>query len=246
MPDLDDAQEVILAGASAGGGGVTFNLDALTASLRVVNPAVTVLGLIDSTFGPEGYDPDYSISTQCVSIGICSPEESGNYGLGVQRDFWKAIPEGSCESYHATDGALWKCAFDTHVVLNHLTTPFFVRQGLTDSVVSDGLVETGVLINGRDYALSDFTDQVRNHLIKDFPQLLSQAEEHASLTLAPGAFAPLCSKHETSRSTFDSHFVTIQKASGTFDMFTVWKNWRAGSPNSILVHGAKGSVSTCQ
>ena len=246
LPDLDDATEVILAGASAGGGGVTFNLDALAASLKAQNPNLTVLGLIDSTFGPEGDDLDYSASTLCAESLICSPEALGAYGKEIQRSLWNAVEEASCEAYHATDGQSWKCAFDTHVILNHLTTPFFVRQGLSDEVVSDGLVNTGVLILGQDYELLDFGQQVRTQFNSDLAKLTTLAEESASITVAPGGYAPLCSKHETLRSTADSHFVTIQNASGTFHMFDAWNNWRNVLPNGIVVHSVNGSTSTCQ
>jgi hypothetical protein len=246
LPDLDQATEVILAGASAGGGGVSFNLDALAASLKAINPNITVLGLIDSTFGPEGDDLDYSASTLCTESQICSPEALGTYGKGVQQSLWKAVEEASCESYHATDGQSWKCAFDTHIILNHLTTPFFVRQGLNDEVVSDSLVNTGVMILGQDYELLDFGQQVRAQFNSDLAKLMTLAEESTSLTVAPGGYAPLCSKHETLRSTADSHSVTIQNGSGTFHMFDVWNNWRNLMPNSIVVHTVNGSVSTCQ
>jgi hypothetical protein len=228
LPDLDDATEVVLAGASAGGGGVTFTLDWLQQALRERQPATDVLGLIDSTFAPDLIGLDFTQSAFCLEQGLCTDEAFLTFGEAAQDDLWHAVTEESCEDVHATDGAAWKCASDTHVILNHLQTPFFVRQGLADTLISDTYVDGGLRKNGQPFTMNLFGTAVREH-IESFPTLDATAEEGATLTQTPGGYGPLCSKHETLRSTPDTFSVTILPTGGVPKrMFDVWNAWRSG------------------
>ena len=232
MADLDAATEVILAGASAGGGGTTYNLDWMRDRLRATNPGVPLYGLIDSTFGPDLLGLDYSSSTYCTEMNLCSDAAFLGYGYDVQANTWGAEDETSCAAAHPTD--IWKCASDTHVVLNHLTTPFFVRQGLSDGLISDAYVDAGLRKNGVAYTLQQFGLDVRTQLLA-LPDLVTSAEEGASIATAAGAYGPVCSKHETLRSTADTFEVTITPSGGTATrMFDVWNAWRAGTGTTAL------------
>jgi hypothetical protein len=236
LPDLDQATEVVLAGASAGGGGTTFSLDWLREELRANNPGVEVLGLIDSTFGPDLVGLDYTQGTACTQLGLCTDAAYLGYGLQAQAGLWKAAPEQSCSARHLMDGAEWKCASDTHVVLHHLTTPFFVRQGLSDGLISDPYVEGQLRVGGQVFTLGLFGREVAAQLER-FPTLASTAEEGGALTRAPGGFGPLCPKHETLRSTPDTFNVTITPATtGTpVRMFDAWAAWRQSAPGAVVV-----------
>jgi len=234
LPDLDDATEVVLAGASAGGGGTTFTLDWLQQTLRARQPQTEVIGLIDSTFAPDLIGLDYTQSAFCVEQGLCTDEAFLTFGDASQDGLWQAFAEESCEAFHASDGASWKCASDTHVILNHLQAPFFVRQGLADGLISGTYVDGGLRRAGQPFTLNTFGTAVRAHL-ESFPDLDTLAEEGATLTTLPGGFGPLCSKHETLRSTADTFAVTITPAGGTpTRMFDVWSAWRAGVGDTVL------------
>jgi hypothetical protein len=236
LPDLDEASEVVLAGASAGGGGTTFSLDWLRGELRASNPGVEVLGLIDSTFGPDLVGLDYTQGTACSQLGLCSDAAYLGYGLEAQAGLWRAAPDESCSAQHLQDGTAWKCASDTHVVLHHLTTPFFVRQGLSDGLISDPYVEGQLRLGGQLFTLGLFGRQVAAQL-EQFPTLASTAEEGSALTKPPGGFGPLCPKHETLRSTADTFNVTISpSATGSpVRMFDAWTAWRTGATGSVVV-----------
>ena len=234
LPDLDDATEVVLAGASAGGGGATFTLDWLQQTLRVRQPLTEVIGLIDSTFAPDLIGLDYTQSTFCAEQGLCDDEAFLSFGDAAQDNLWQAFAEESCEAFHAVDGASWKCASDTHVILNHLQTPFFVRQGLADGLISDAYVEGGLRKDGQPFTLNTFGAAVRAHL-DSFATHSASAEEGATFTTLPGGYGPLCTKHETLRSTADTFAVTITPAGGTpTTMFDVWSAWRAGAGAAVL------------
>jgi len=244
LADLDEASEVVLAGASAGGGGTTFNLDWLRQVLQTHNPDVQVLGLIDSTFGPDLIGLDYSQGPACTQMGLCSDAEYLGYGLQAQVGLWKAAPEDSCSAHHAQDDGGWKCASDTHVILNHLSTPFFVRQGLSDGLISDPYVEGGLRVNGQPFTLGLFGREVAEQLAT-FPSLASTAEEGSAVTTAPGAFGPLCPKHETLRSTPDTFNVHVTQAgTGPVRMFDAWNAWRTGAAGSVVV-SASASDTHC-
>ncbi len=232
LPDLDDATEVILAGASAGGGGTTFNLDWLQQRLAGQGSSAQVLGLIDSTFAPELVGLDFSTSTYCTAMNLCTDAEFLGYGYDVQTTTWGAEDELSCAQSHPTER--WKCASDTHVIQNHLTTPFFVRQGLADGLISDLYVAGGIKTNGVAYTLQRFGADVRAQLL-GLPNLRTTAEEGASITKAAGGFGPVCDKHETLRSTADTFQVTITPSGGDpTRMFDVWLAWRAGAGTAAL------------
>ncbi len=234
MPDLDDATEVVFAGASAGGGGVTFNLDWLGESLREHNADVALSGLIDSTFGPDLTVLDFEKSLYCEEIRTCTAEAFLQRGKVAQDTLWKAAPEASCEASHGATGGAWKCASDTFVMLNHLTTPFFVRQGLSDGLISDVYVKGGLRSGGEVIDLRVFGELVRASF-EAFPQLPQTAIEGAAYAKAPGAYGPACPKHETLRSTPDTFSVTIGSGGEDLRMFDVWRRWRDGGAPQVAV-----------
>jgi hypothetical protein len=118
LADLDDATEVVLAGASAGGGGTVFNLDWLKDRMDAGGADVDVRGLIDSTFAPDLLGLDFSSSTYCSGMNLCTDAEFLGYGYDIQKNTWGAEDETSCAQTHASE--LWKCASDTHVIQHHL------------------------------------------------------------------------------------------------------------------------------
>jgi hypothetical protein len=232
LSDLDEATEVVLAGASAGGGGTTYSLDWLAETLRVHTPQVEVYGLIDSTFSPDPELFDYASSLLCSNMGLCTPEQYLTYADDIQRELWQVDPEASCAAYHTADA--WRCASDTHVIMHHLQTPFFVRQGLIDSLISGPIVDTDLRYNGADADMQVFADLVRDQILA-LPNLLTTAEEAGTMSSRAGGYGPRCEKHETLRSTEDTFDVTIQPSPGDFRrMFDLWTAWRAGSADSAL------------
>ncbi len=95
------------------------------------------------------------------------------------------------------------------MIRNHVTTPMFVRQGQTDSLLSDTLIGAGFAIPGYGPVdLAGFAELVRIDLaaLADLP---SSAEEGTALVRAPGTFGPSCDKHETLRDTPHTFDVTI-------------------------------------
>jgi hypothetical protein len=144
MPDLDEAIEVVIAGDSAGGVGVVHHLDAIAALLHEHHVggggAPEVVGLIDAAIGPDLSRLDWSGSplaplggdtyAGAMRLMAASPQNAG------------AFSDASCLSLHATNPEV--CQDFSHVVRHHITTPFFVRMGLLDVVISAAYSQLGV------------------------------------------------------------------------------------------------------
>lgn len=250
MPDLDEAEEVLLAGASAGGGGVTNNLDRLREALRASNTRcnaqscpLVFRGLIDSHFGPSYLDLDFSRSVYCEQYGGCTPEAVLTYtktqGQGLLH---QPLQDQSCVSLLSPLGTDWKCFDDTYVIRNHLTTPFFLRMGLTDSLLSRNQIEARLALPGQPlFTLETWAQKVGADLLA-LANVPSTALEHQGIVKAPGVYGPVCSKHETLRSNEDTFGVKVRVSGTDWSMFQVWGKWLEGLAPSSVVSSSPGDA----
>ncbi|MFO0550936.1 MAG: pectin acetylesterase-family hydrolase [Polyangiaceae bacterium] len=235
LPNLAEANLVIVAGASAGGGGTITHVDRIATHLREKNPNVAVSALIDSIFIPNREDLDWSTTELCSTEGICD-YASMMQAYGDSR-VYDVIDEDSCATWHAAHApdTAWQCLDIGHVVRHHVTTPMFVRQGQTDSLLSSNFIDSGVSVPG--YGPMDlpaFAALVRASLA-DLADLKTSAEEGADIAVTPGAYGPSCSKHETLRSTPDTFDVTIDQNGNSYSMFQVIANWASNmQPSSVI------------
>jgi len=150
----------------------------------------------------------------------------------------------SCDAWHRLNqpGTESACVDAQHVVRHHVTTPFFVRAGIIDSLLSGNYEESGV----RDPVLGPFG---RNALgvplvfatvlareLRMFSQLPSTAEEGSLITRGPGVFAPSCAIHDTIHSNNQVFGATITPDGGSpkrfFDVFGAWRD--AGVPSTVV------------
>jgi hypothetical protein len=248
MPDLDDAAEVVFAGASAGGGGVVRSIDRLAATLATEHcptcPPLVVRGLIDSSYGPAVSELDFSTSTLCTGAGVCSYEQlmreettTGGHAL------WGARMDESCVAWHRMNepGTEWECADNGHVLSNHLTTPFFVRQGLSDSLISSNLVETMFTVPGGGLITPMLFAMLTRTQLLALADVRTLAEEGAAVPV-PGVFGPLCSKHETLRCDDTTFRTTVRSGGEALGVLDVWRNWTSGSGPTVAVSSVMGDT----
>jgi len=205
LPDLDDAVDVIIAGDSAGGAGVIANLDQLAGSLRAHNTRcaqgndcpLEVRGVLDAIVGPDKSTFDYSEHV-LGEFGVV------DYSTWTQAAELSGRPRGqmsdeSCQTWHEThrQGTVSECSDLSHVIRHHVTTPFFVRMALLDGLISNNYLKE-MLIDPEFGALTlqIFALRLQQEL-SAFPMLSETAEEGAEMPVAPGVFAPECSKHDT-------------------------------------------------
>lgn len=199
LPDLDEAKAVIFGGSSGGGGGVRNNADRVHAKLEAANVncqdgdcPLDFRAIIDATYGPSLESLDWTRTTMCAADPAgCSFDTflTKEWNASV-RGFWAAKTDDSCIAHHtALDaGSDWICMSDNHVITNHITTPFFLRQDLRDSLVSGNFAEAGF------GTLDDYGRLTREELQR-LPQIQGASEE--VITDVPGVFGPQCGDHES-------------------------------------------------
>jgi hypothetical protein len=244
MPDLDDASEVILSGDSAGGSGVISNLDYLATTLRANNSHCTgascdlvVRGLMDAIVGPDLARLDYSTSVW-AAFGGTTYDLFMQYVSTVPDVTQGAVSDASCREWHAANepGTAARCSDISHVVRNHVTTPFFVRMALLDGLISGNYIEALYrdpelgLLNLQKFAV------ILQRELALFPELTTSAEEGDAMSVAAGVFAPACTKHDTIHTNAEVFGVSITPPDGSpLTLFDVFENWRAGrDPAAVL------------
>lgn len=245
LPDLDEAELVVLAGASGGGAGTIHNVDRLRALLRANNvncqggPCPLVFrALIDSIFVPSIETLDFSTSTLC-DAGVCDYVTFRDQvaALGGPA-LWGIREDESCVSWHQANAPATRSACNDHghVLRNHVTTPFFVRQGQTDSLLSSGITSIGFSVpDGGVLDLLTYAQLVQRDL-RALGAIQSTAEEGAAIAVVPGAFGPTCADHETLSDPAQVYGVFIDGgAAGPLGIFDTVQNWVTSTPPTIVV-----------
>ncbi len=255
LPNLDDAEQVLLAGASGGGNGVLNNLDRFAAVLKRTNNnckgkvcPLEVRGLQDSAFNPSLLSMDFSISAPC-RFGICSPAAYYEFQRSEGDDAaWKAKSDSSCVEWHRENAPEleWRCSDEAYVIANHITTPIFVRQGQTDQNHVPDFVKAGFGVPPANTPITgaDYARLVREQALAlaDAPSL---GAEGASMTATPGAFIPTCPDHETLTDSPQIYNVRIRVSNTqVLTMFDVLLNWFAGKQPSIVI-APNAAANTC-
>ncbi|MFZ1866229.1 MAG: pectin acetylesterase-family hydrolase [Polyangiales bacterium] len=116
---LGNATKVILAGVSAGANGVKHNLDRVAKLLSWAD----VRGLVDSEFHDR------------VVLGYPPAEETD---FSERIAYQGLVPDASCAADELDPNI---CGSGMHVVLHHVTTPFFVVMDQSDFVVFGAAVD---------------------------------------------------------------------------------------------------------
>jgi hypothetical protein len=243
LPDLDDAIEVIVSGDSAGGSGVVANLDRVADTLRQYNTAcagescpLVVRGLIDAAIGPDMSRLDFSAS-MVTEFGGSTYDDYLTLLETVIDANHEPVGDTSCDAWHAANApeSAAQCADSTHIIRHHVTTPFFVRMALLDTLISDRYSEGGYA----DPALGPmnigtFARVLQRELLA-FADLPATAEEGDQMFVAPGVFAPACSKHDTLHSDAEVFETSITPRGGSeMLLFDALRNWVDGVSPSAL------------
>jgi hypothetical protein len=243
LPDLDDADAVLFAGASAGGAGVIENADRLGTTLRASNPDLAYDALVDSRFPPDFTSLDLSTGTPCAELGACDYASLAASVLTPAVEMWGARGEDTCATWHAAHApdSAWECDDPGHVIRDHVTTPMLVRQGLTDSLLGPQYVDDGFSVPGQ----GPLTITLFAQLVDDQLAALPARASEEPRAVAPAVYGPRCDKHETlgdDASVFGVH-VTVGGATPT--MFDVFRNLVTGGTPTIAVY-APGDPVDCQ
>lgn len=177
MPSLADATAVLWAGTSAGANGAEQSLDWVAARLGA--NGTVVRGAFDANLPPQPSDLG-DADAEAVVTAADRDEQWPRYVA-----HYDAAVDASCAAAHADD--LWRCGQNEHVVLHHVTTPFFVRQDLRDRTI------------GRRYLVGGATDAqlaaaYRATAVR-VPSIAADGEEGDAVTVTPGLYVPNCEQH---------------------------------------------------
>lgn len=232
LPDLDTAQSLLFAGASAGGAGVIQNADHVVEMLRAQNSCgvdctLEVGTLIDSIFGPRMDTLDWSTATTCTNGGACTFEQV----VAATRAMYAPVTDESCVAWHATHApdTAYLCSDHGHVIRNHVTTPMTVRMGLLDQLIGGNYIETGTTVPGvGPMTAARFAQLVHDQLV-ELAQLRTTAEEAAAITREPATFGPPCTDHETLSANESVYDVSVAANQTQRTMFDIWTAWRLGN-----------------
>jgi hypothetical protein len=198
LPDLRDATEILLAGESAGGGGLRHHLDRL--NFAVLRPAmagpVEIRGVIDAGAPPHlgGAGIDWS-----------DPYSPGDYADYLKseveipvRSFWgvndSALDQSCLDpawtvAHDAAGGHPRVCYDTTYTLLNHITTPVFLREDINDPLGKQRYVDWN-LYPATDNYWTDLSNQ-----LTDFAAYTAAAGGLEPPLAAPGVQGPNCSRH---------------------------------------------------
>lgn len=214
LPDLDDATAVVLAGASAGGAGTIRNADRVRDYLRAHNRGcggaacpLAYLAIIDSIWKPDLADLDWTNARPCTEGGLCSYQAAMVADDGALHG---RLPEASCLAWHAANApaTAWQCHDDGHLVRSHLTSPFVVRMGLTDELISSNLIDAGFAVPGR----GPLTVPLFAELVASELSALPGSRPEEPFARPPAVYGPRCDKHETLSSDEATFGVTVVAA----------------------------------
>ncbi|MGH2830576.1 MAG: hypothetical protein ACRDJM_08830 [Actinomycetota bacterium] len=143
LPPLSEADSVLFIGHSGAAHGLMHNSDHLQALL----PNADVRSVIDANFvegteneaafappaGGNAYTGDWNGITTGDGAPFAYHGEMFYRGGIFTKQFaaWDAVTDDSCRLSHGPAGA-WRCNDRYHVLFNHITTPFFVREDFRD------------------------------------------------------------------------------------------------------------------
>ncbi|MDY7095671.1 MAG: pectin acetylesterase-family hydrolase [Acidobacteriota bacterium] len=225
LPSLATADEIVIAGESAGGGGVRHHLDSLNALLTAaVAGQPEIYGVIDAGAAPAMWEP-------WITWGAVAgaPVSYADYLLNwvVPRSdvFWGANStaiDQSCQgaafaAAHNAVGSHPEICYDTtYTLANHIETPFFLRMDINDTAARDSFQAWQLFPGIAQY----WTGQVT--LLND---LAFGAGGLEPFLTQPGVFGPKCDQH-VSILTGDFYTHHISPVGSSFHDLLV--NWQAG------------------
>lgn len=261
MPLLSNAVAILWTGSSGGGRSAIHSADAVAALIQANAPNAQVRLVADAAFGPgaelldDHHHPTGSAATSLyegtyTNLDPQSGTSPDDYYAGEEWNTfqtWGAGHDVSCLTYHAVSNDQWKCTDEIHVLMHHVTTPFFVRQDRQDPNATDKGTcwKVDWRANPGDcyYSARKFS-QLLGFQMQDVLLQPTSAEEATSMTAAPAGFAPRCRQHVglTNNAAFFRHGIT---GSGGVehdfvDMLGVW--FQTGQPGILVEPTVSGSL----
>jgi hypothetical protein len=145
VPDIDNAEKVLIAHESAGDG-MRMHVDRIAAQLTP--QGIDVRDVSDAGFGSGYSDPGLSWA---LAPYADYDEFGALYMLPKFQDFWEVQDSALDASCLASGVADWYCYDNHYVLLNEMTTPAFVRADLSDMLARKRPLDWGMFATLYDY-----------------------------------------------------------------------------------------------
>jgi hypothetical protein len=242
VPNLQAASEILLGGESAGGGGLRHHLDRLYTLLQaaVADPEVKIRGVVDAGTPPGLWDP---------AISWADPYSPGDYphNLLTQaepplRSFWGANDsalDASCldpawTAAHNLIGNHPQICYDTtYTLMNHITTPVFLRQDINDPLGKQRYVDWALYATPDDFWSAQFAQL---NLFAGYTPAAGGLEPPLA---APGVQGIHCQRHVAIQTNdgFFAHNVTGPgvPARSFHDLLVAWLAGAPTGPNTVQI-----------
>jgi hypothetical protein len=146
LPPLADATTILFIGHSGGANGLMHNIDRLASDLTALGVTADVRAAFDAHFviaqETEAAFAGMGDLYDHIWDGTSPARDAFTYddrywapggGAHTQYTTWDARLDQSCLDAHATTGDGHRCHDPVHVLLNHISTPFFIREDFRDS-----------------------------------------------------------------------------------------------------------------
>ena len=243
VPNLQGASEIILAGESAGGGGLRHHLDRLNFDVlqpAVANPNVRIRGVVDAGTPPSLGD---------AGISWADPYSPGDYpdyllteAQPSVRSFWGANDSAldqSCldPAWTATHGLVGGhpqvCYDTTYTLMNHITTPVFLRQDINDPLSKQRYVDWALFATSDDYWSAQFAQL---GLFAGYTPAAGGLEPPLA---APGVQGINCTRHvaiQTNNGFFRHQVIGPGLPARSFhDLLVAWLAGAPTGPNTVQI-----------
>ena len=244
MPDLDNADFVLFSGTSAGSNGIKHHADRVRESLMNTNVnctsrsscALDFRAWIDAGYDPDFDDHDYGPTVLCTQLSLCSYQQLMEYQWqDIDMNTYGALGEKSCIDWHRKNepGTEWKCADGIHLIENHITTPFFLRQDQQDQLKRGNYIDAGF------GSAADFGQGIYEQML-ELADLNILAEEGSVRSggrplTTPGTFSPKCLHHESIRTNQSFFNVRVNEGGTLYSYHDVLWNWVSGiNPQQVI------------
>lgn len=194
--------------------------------------------MIDAIVGPDWSRLDFT-QTDAAAMGLDTYDEVIR-ALASSTFNSTAVVDESCRAHHAPLGTEAYCVDDTHVIRHHVTTPFFVRMALLDSLISSNYASDRLVDPDRgSFADVEVFALALHDELAGFPSLPTSAEEAPAIDVPPGVFAPACANHDTIHDTTQTYGTRIDPPGTTgpqrfFDVFSAWRV-APSAPEAVLL-----------
>ncbi len=200
VPPLSAATSIVWSGSSAGSAGAVQHLDWVRGHF---SPEQTrIVGLFDAA-----QQAPFEFYADPVDREQLEIQEANDSPVVNGPERFNSFLDESCVAHRLPQGDEWRCAGGGHLLLNHVTTPFFVRMDLTDSNVVDENVSIGVTPD--DFAMAT------QAMMLALPNIQNTAVEADAIDFVPGVFGPNCGQHIVLMNGGQIHQEKVDDSSGT-------------------------------